>query len=796
MREGGITLVTIFDGAMGTMLQAQGLPSGACPEAWNVEQPEKVLAVHRAYVAAGADIIETNTFGANAIKLRHYQRQEHVRQLNLAAARLARQAAGTGVQVAGAVGPLGQFIAPLGELPFTVAVQTFREQIAALCDGGVDIIVIETIIDIQEMRAALIAAKEITDRPIFCHMSFNADGRTITGTDATTAAVVLNAMGAAVVGANCSTGPAELVPIVQALAAASRVPVAVLPNAGLPELRQGQTVFPLTPSDMASWAVRLVQAGATYIGGCCGTTPAHIAAMRRALNDAPAPVSRYKPATALASRSKTVYLGPGFPLVVIGERINPTGRKKLQAQLKQGQMGAVKKEALDQVAAGADILDVNMGVPGEDETVLLSAAVRDITMLTDAPLSIDTTNAAALAAALAAYPGKALINSVTAEPERLTTFLPLAKKYGAAVLCLPLDEHGIPPTAEARLAVARRIIAAARQAGLPPEDILLDPLVLTVAAETQAARTALATLALYRREGPYATVMGLSNISYGLPRRPLLNSVFLTMALAAGIDAPILNPYEPTLQEALAAARLLLGHDQGARRYIARCSDDTTTARKAAPLSEDILTRLKTAVIQGDKDSALALLPAAVEACGAQTVTEQALTTAMKETGRLYEQGRLYLPQVMLAAETMREAFTALKPHLSETKKDRLGTVVLATVQGDIHDLGKNIVAALLSNHGFDIVDLGKDVPPIAIVKAARQHRADIVGLSALMTTTMPAMAATVSALRQDHSPAYILIGGAVVTAQYAKHIGADGYAADAVAAVNIARQAVQRGEA
>lgn len=782
----------IFDGAMGTMLQAQGLPPGACPESWNTEQPEKILAVHQAYVAAGADIIETNTFGANAVKLRHYQRQQQVRQLNETGARLARQAAGPGVQVAGAVGPLGQFIAPLGELSFAAAQQAFREQIAALCAGGADIIVIETIIDIQEMRAALLAAKEVTDKPIFCHMSFNADGRTITGTDATTAAVILSALGADAVGANCSTGPAELLPVVQALAAASRVPVSVLPNAGLPELHHNQTVFPLTPAEMAKWAVRLAQAGATYIGGCCGTTPAHIAAIRQALEHAPAPTSRYRPATALTSRTKTVYLGHGCPPVLIGERINPTGRPQLQRQLAQGDMGAVKTEALNQVAAGADILDINMGVPGADETALLATAVRHIAMLTPAPLSIDTTDAAALAAALAIYPGKALVNSVTAEAKRLHTFLPVARKYGAAVLCLPLDEHGVPPTAAAKLAVARRIITAACQAGIPPEDILLDPLILTVAAAPQAARLALDTLSLYRREGRYATVMGLSNISYGLPQRPLLNSTFLAMALAQGIDAPIANPYDPALQDVWAAARLLLGHDQGAHNYIARCGAGKSQSEQAAPDSGDILNQLKTAVIQGDQDRALALLPAAIDKYGVTHVTEQALSAAMQETGRRYAQGILYLPQVMLAAETMRAAFTALEPYLGETKKDRRGTVVLATVQGDIHDLGKNIVAALLRNHGFTVVDLGKDVNPAKIVNAARQHHAHIVGLTALMTTTMPAMAATVAALRAARVPAYILVGGAVVTADYAREIGADGYAADAVAAVDKAQEALR----
>ena len=781
-------MILIFDGAMGTMLQQAGLQAGECPELWNITRPTDITAVHKKYIAAGANIIETNTFGGNRIKLSHYGLEDKVIELNSAAVKAAKAAA-TNIKIAGSVGSTGKFIQPLGELSFDEAVDVFAEQIKALADAGVDYILIETIIDIQEMRAALLAAKSVCNKPVICQLSFSSDGRTVTGTDPQTAAITLSAMGADIIGANCSLGPAQLLPLIEELATNCSCPISVQPNAGMPKLVDGETIFPMTPDEMAEWVPALIKAGATYIGGCCGTTPDHIAAVSAAAKTLhPAQRKQPKQALALTSRSKTVYIGKDEPTVIIGERINPTGRKKLAADIKEGNFMSVKKEALEQVNAGADILDVNMGVGGIDQALAMKKAVTEISQLVAVPLAIDTSDATALEAGLKAYPGRALINSVSAEPERLAEFLPLAKKYGAAILCLPIAS-GVPRTATERVSVIKTIITAAKKAGLNDLDFLLDALVMTVAADEIAATETMKTLTAYRKEFGYPSTMGLSNISYGLPNRPLMNSIFFAMNLACGLDAPIINPYDKAMQEVLLTSSALLGYDKNAQAYSMTEANVPTTVATPANEVTDILTAIKTAVKNGEKELVADLITQALaEKHDSITITDQCLTAAMNEVGVAFGSGKAFLPQVLLSAEAMREAFLKIKELLPTQQISSNGTVVLATVKGDIHDLGKNIVAALMENNGFKVVDLGKDVSMETIVKAAIDHNADIVGLCALMTTTMPQIDLVIDALKKANCPAKVMVGGAVLTEEYAQSAGADCYASDGVIAVNLAK--------
>jgi len=561
-------MINIFDGAMGTMLQQAGLPAGDCPERWNLNQPTAVTAIHRQYVESGADIIETNTFGANRVKLKHYGLDNQVAKINVEAVKAARAACGPRTRIAGSVGPTGKFIAPLGELSFNDAYDVYYEQISALGNAGVDLIIIETIIDIQEMRVALLAAKAATDKPVICQLSFGADGRTLTGTDPSTAAVILEALGADVIGANCSLGPAQLLPIITTLATVCALPISVQPNAGMPELIQGQTLFPMGPEELAAWAPKLIAAGATYLGGCCGTTPNHIKAMRQAVDGIQASPRATPPSrTALTSRSKTIYLGQGLAPVIIGERINPTALSAMADDIHAGNFSGVKRDAKAQIKAGATVLNVNMSILGSNETVILQQAVEQLALMVNVPLAIDTTDPASLEAGLKAFSGRALINSATADPKILETFLPLAKKYGAAVICQPIAPGVVPNKATDRLALAKSIVDAAFSAGLRPQDLLLDALVMTVTADAMAAQETLSTLRLYRQHFGFPTVMGLSDVSYGLPHKEVMNAAFCAMALAAGLDAPILNPLDPLMRDILPACAALLGYDACGEKY-------------------------------------------------------------------------------------------------------------------------------------------------------------------------------------------------------------------------------------
>lgn len=788
-------MIQIFDGAIGTMLQNAGMKPGDCPELLNVTNPELVQKVHRAYFEAGSDIIETNTFGASKIKLAEYGLSDRMEEINRAAVQNVKIASGGKVKVAGAMGPTGGFIQPLGELDFDDVYQNYLEQAKVLAAAGADYILIETCIEIQEMRAALLAAKDACNLPVICQLSFSEDGRTVTGTDPQSAAVILSAMGADVIGANCSLGPEQLVPIVRELAENCSCPISIQPNAGMPHLVDGKTVFPMMPEDFGKWAPELVKAGATFIGGCCGTTPEHIRAIKKALEGVTEPV-RQAPSEnlALASRSKTVFIGRDLPTRLIGERINPTGRKKLAAEIKNGSFISVKREAIEQTQAGAQILDVNMGVAGIDQAQAMKKAVTEISQLVNTPLAIDTSDAKALEAGLKAYPGRALINSVSAEPDRLKYFIPLAKRYGAAILCLPLSDEGIPKTGAERLEVAQKIIAEAKKYGLKDSDFLLDALVMTIAADKDACNEVLETLRLYREHIGAPATMGLSNISFGLPNRPLINSTFFAMCLAAGLDAPIMNPYDDSMQNALSAASALLGKDPNGRDYSLTHSGQNVPVAKAktAVSSGDIIEDIKNAIISGEKEAIADMVEQALnDGHKPNEITDKALSAAMNVVGKDFGAKKIFLPQVMLSAEAMREAFLKIKERIPADSANDKGKIVIATVKGDIHDLGKNIVAALLENNGYRVIDLGKDVDKETIVEAARENNADMIGLCSLMTTTITQIDEVIAELKKSGFKAKVMIGGAVVTREYADKVGADAYAADGVEAVELAKKLI-----
>ena len=788
-------MIQIFDGAMGTMLQNAGMKTGDCPEYLNITNPKMVQDVHRAYFEAGSDIIETNTFGASRIKLAEYNLSDKVAEINTAAVQNVKIATDGKAKVAGSMGPTGGFIKPLGELDFDEVYQNYYEQAKALATAGADYILIETCIEIQEMRAALLAAKDACDLPVICQLSFSEDGRTVTGTDPQSAAIILSAMGADVIGANCSLGPEQLVPIVKELAENCSCPISIQPNAGMPHLVDGKTVFPMTPEDFGKWAPELVKAGATFIGGCCGTTPAHIKAIKEALKGVVEPV-RKEPSNdlALASRSKTVFIGKDLPTRLIGERINPTGRKKLAAEIKNGSFISVKREAIEQEQAGAQILDVNMGVAGIDQAEAMKKAVMEISQLVNIPLAIDTSDAKALEAGLKAYPGRALINSVSAEPDRLKYFIPLAKRYGAAILCLPLSEEGIPKTGKERLVVVQKIIDEAKKYGLKDNDFLLDALVMTIATDKDACNEVLNTLRLYRKYIGAPSTMGLSNISFGLPNRPLINSTFFAMCLAAGLDAPIMNPYDDSMQNALSAASALLGKDPSGRDYSISHSGQNIPVAKAKTVAStgDIIEDIKNAIISGEKEAIADMVEKALnDGYKPNEITDKALSAAMNVVGKDFGAKKIFLPQVMLSAEAMREAFIKIKERIPADSMSDKGKIVIATVKGDIHDLGKNIVAALLENNGYRVIDLGKDVDKEDIIKAAKENNADMIGLCSLMTTTITQIDEVIEELKNSDFKTKVMIGGAVVTSEYADKVGADAYASDGVEAVELAKKLI-----
>ncbi|NVN98779.1 MAG: homocysteine S-methyltransferase family protein [Geobacteraceae bacterium] len=783
--------VLILDGAMGTMLQARGLKAGQSPEEMNLTMPEVVAAIHQEYLDAGAGIIVTNSFGGTREKLSHYGLEDRLVEINAASVRIARKVAGDKAFVAASIGPTGRFVEPVGDLTFDQMADLFREQAKALIDAGADLITLETFLDIKEIRAAVIAIRELSQTiPVIAMLTFDNNGRSVLGTSPEAAAITLEAVGADIVGSNCGLGVDGIYDILAAMRKVTSLPLISQANAGLPVLVNGETVFPGTPDEMTAYHERLIALGVRVIGGCCGTTPAHIKAMKAALAGNPQKQTVAGPAagvTFLSSRSGYVAIGGNNPTAIIGERINPTGKKAFAAELREGKIGYIRREAVEQVAAGATLLDVNVGTPGIDEPAAMERAIFSVTDAVQVPLVIDSSSPEALERGLKAADGKVLVNSVSGEKKSLERILPLVKKYGAAVIGLALDETGIPPTGEERCAVAGRIIAAAEGAGVSRNNVVIDCLTLTVSAEQKRALETIKAVREVKAQFGVNTVLGVSNISFGLPARPLISSTFFAMAIAAGLDAAIINPKEAPMMAAFRSAMVLLGRDVDSAEYVTAYSGVQAEAVKADSPGEpaDIRKRLGQAVIAGDVEGVTPLVEAALaDGLTAMQISSEGLLPGLEEVGRRFEKNQVFLPQVMRSAEAMQTAFTRLKSELAGAGIEPLAKILMATVEGDIHDIGKNIVCTLLENHGFEVIDLGKNVSAERIVSEAKSRGVDAVGLSALMTTTMSEMESVVAKLKAAGVKTFTMVGGAVVTQEYAESIGADLYAKDAMEAV------------
>ncbi|NLC70771.1 MAG: dihydropteroate synthase [Desulfuromonadaceae bacterium] len=792
--------ILVLDGAMGTMLQERGLAPGGCPEEMNLLHPEVVSSIHRDYVEAGADIIVTNTFGGSRVKLSHYGLDKQVGEINARAVEVARRVATPQTFVGASIGPTGRFLEPVGDAVFDEMVEVFGEQVRAFAGAGADLITMETFLDIRELRAAVVACKEFSRLPVMALMTFDEHGRSTLGTTPEAAAVTLEALGVDVVGSNCGLGVEGLCEILARMRPVTSLPLISQPNAGLPLLRKGATVFPGTPEELVAVNQKLVELGVRVFGGCCGTTPAHI---RRLKEDVASRQGAWNPPprrTFLSSRSVVVEIGPDAGCALIGERINPTGKKRYSQELREGKTAYIREEAEAQVAAGAHLLDVNCGAPGVDEPKAMERAVFALSGVTDAPLVLDSSSLQALEKGLKAADGKVLINSVSGEERSLRGVLPLARRYGAAVIGLCLDEEGIPPTWQGRVRIAERIVRRAGEEGIPSQDVIIDCLTMAVATEREGAIQTLQTLRQVRDDLGLNTVLGVSNISFGLPSRPVISSVFFAMALEAGLTAAIINPRDGRMMDAYRGAMVLLGKDLRAASYVAAYQNQAVAAASSASAKESdlpgIRQRLGRAVIRGDKEGIVSLVEEALrEGLSPLAVSNEGLLPGLEEIGRRFGEQTVFLPQMMLSAETMQTAFARLKEEMKgQTPPLPLGRVLMATVEGDIHDIGKNIVCTLLENHGFEVIDLGKNVPAQKILAAALDHRVDVVGLSALMTTTLEKMEMTVRQLREHGVRVVTIVGGAVVTPDYAASIGADMYAADAVEAVAKLKESLAAG--
>ena len=775
--------IVLLDGAMGTMLQRSGLKPGELPELVALTRPELLESIHRQYIDAGSQVVYANTFGANRLKLAGTGHTvSEVVHAAVAAAR--RAAAGTGCLVGLDMGPIGALLEPMGSLSFEEAVDIFREIAVAGEEAGADLAAIETMTDLYEAKAALLAVKENTALPALVTMSFEERGRTFTGCTAASMTRTLEGLGADAVGVNCSLGPEQLLPIVREICALANIPVVVKPNAGLPDPVDGH--YDLSPEEFGRAMRKLVETGAALVGGCCGTSPAYIRALREAVEGIDITSSMMTCEITSCVCTPTTFLRLNGGVHVIGERINPTGKKRMQQALLENDLDYLVDLAVQQQDAGAEILDVNVGYPGVDEKTMLPRVIKRLQAAVDLPLQLDSSDPEALEAGLRVYNGKAVVNSVNGKAESLAAVLPLVKKYGAAVVGLTLDERGLPRTAEERVNIAWRILEAAQQYGIPREDVWIDCLTLTVSAQQEQAEETLSAVRTVRGDLGLNTVLGVSNISFGLPNRLLITTAFLLRALEAGLTLPIVNPNQKEIMDAVAAFRALSGQDPACRGYVERFAQ-AAPAVKASPASEMTLDE---AIQRGLKADAARLAKAALRDGSELSLVEECLIPALDRVGADYERGAAFLPQLLAAAQAAQSVFEVIRQSLADkgSAPVKKGRILIATVQGDIHDIGKNIVRTVLENYGYEVTDLGRDVPPETIAETAQREHIRLVGLSALMTTTLPAMEKTTRLLLALPEPPAVMAGGAVVTEDYAAGIGAI-YARDARAAVEIARR-------
>ena len=784
----------ILDGATGTNLQDAGMPVGVCPEQWILEHEDVMIRLQKDYVEAGTNILYAPTFTANRIKLEEYGLEEHLEEMNERLVGISREAAGGKALVAGDLTMTGQQLFPMGELMFEELVDIYKEKLRAILKAGEDLFVVETMMSLQESRAAVLAIRETCDLPVMVSLTFNEDGRTLYGTDPATAVVVMQSLGADAVGLNCSTGPEEMLAPVKEMVAYANIPVLAKPNAGLPELVDGVTVYNTTPEEFAAVGKKLVEEGAAIVGGCCGTTPAHIKALSDAVREIPVREISDKRRRILTSERKSVEIDLDGPFLVVGERINPTGKKKLQAELKEGSLDLVRSMARAQEENGASILDVNMGMNGIDEKQMMLDVIYEVSTTVDCPLCIDSSHVDIIEAALRIYPGRALINSISLEKEKFEKLLPIARKYGAMFILLPLSDEGLPKSLEEKREIVNIILDRALELGFAREDIVVDGLVATVGANPLAALECYDTISYCKNELGLATICGLSNISFGLPDRQYVNTAFLTMAIANGLTMAIANPSQELLMNAAFATDMLLHKDGSDIRYINRMNllDEKVTKEDASGsgVKEEKAPKnpVFDAVLHGNKGGILGEVKKELDAGKVpDTIISEDLIPAINEVGVLFDKQIYFLPQLIASANAMKMAIEYLEPMLvRDGSEEEMATIVMATVEGDIHDIGKNLVVLMLKNYGYRVLDLGKDVAASIIVDTALKENAKVIGLSALMTTTMMRMKDVVELAQEKGYKGKIIIGGAAITPSFADEIGADGYSKDAAECVKL----------